>query len=83
MFPDIHPVSAFHVLIVPKTHVEDLVQLDNLQIWDTILVAVKKLAEREKLNGKGYRLVINGGGAQAINHLHVHLIGNINADRKI
>jgi diadenosine tetraphosphate (Ap4A) HIT family hydrolase len=34
----------------------------------------------EKLNGKGYRISINGGGAQLINHVHFHLMSPISRD---
>ena len=35
------------------------------------------MLRQAKLEDKGYRLVVNGGGAQIIDHLHIHLIGPI------
>ena len=32
---------------------------------------------RQGLKDRGFRLVINGGGAQIVPHLHIHLMGPI------
>ena len=32
------------------------------------------MIKEKKLEDKGYRLGINGGGAQIIEHLHIHLM---------
>ncbi|OGH19437.1 MAG: hypothetical protein A3F31_03350 [Candidatus Levybacteria bacterium RIFCSPHIGHO2_12_FULL_38_12] len=75
VFPDIHPVKPIHLLIVPKKHVPDLLELSD----DSILVAVRKtiqkMVKETKLNKRGFRVGINGGGAQAIDHVHIHLMG--------
>ena len=36
---------------------------------------VQKIIKNQKLEDRGYRIVVNGGGAQIIDHLHFHLIG--------
>ncbi|RJQ24814.1 HIT domain-containing protein [Candidatus Parcubacteria bacterium] len=73
---DIHPRVPVHLLIIPKVHIEDF-----YDVTDEVLVsaknAVRKMVDEFKLMGKGYRVVINGGGAQIINHLHFHLMGEI------
>ncbi|HVT01124.1 MAG TPA: HIT domain-containing protein [Patescibacteria group bacterium] len=71
-FADIHPLSPTHLLIIPKVHVEDFFHVDE-KTHMAIARAIKKLIDKEKLMGKGYRISVNGGGAQDINHLHFHL----------
>lgn len=75
-FPDINPLSPVHLLVIPKHHVEDFFHSDSKTI-EAISKGMKHLIDTEKLMGKGYRIVVNGGGAQDINHLHFHLRGPI------
>ena len=73
VFPDIHPIKPVHLLVVLKKHVEDFLDVkpeDLNKLTDT----AKKLIKEKGLEGKGYRLGINGGGAQIIEHLHIHLM---------
>lgn len=72
VFADIHPLSPIHLLIVPKQHIEDFFHVED-EVHLKISHAIKKLVDKHKLMGKGYRIVVNGGGAQDINHLHFHL----------
>jgi len=77
VFPDIHPVAPIHLLIIPKKHIEDYIDHNEdkliLKMTKTIQNMVKKFA----LENQGYRIVVNGGGAQVIDHLHIHLMGKI------
>lgn len=82
VFPDINPRASYHVLVVPKKHINDFKQAGETVI-NKINEVIKTLIDREKLTGKGYRVVVNGGGAQVIDHLHFHLMGNINKEREI
>ena len=89
VFPDIKPVAEVHLLVVPKRHIKEFSKLDLprhceersdaaiFDVWTEIARTLQKLIKNYKLEGKGYRIVINGGGAQAINHLHVHLMGGV------
>lgn len=76
-FKDINPTSPVHVLFVPKVHFEDLSnsygQEEELL---SLFKAIRNYIAKEKLDEKGYRLVINAGelGQQTVPHLHVHLI---------
>jgi len=71
-FADIHPLSPVHILIVPKKHIEDFFHADGKTIL-SITAAIKKLIDVKDVMGKGYKITVNGGGAQDINHLHFHL----------
>lgn len=75
-FNDIHPQALIHVLVVPKIHVDDFYNLKDESILIGIKNAIQHLID-QKLANKGYRLEVNGGGAQLVNHLHFHLMGPI------
>ncbi len=79
VFPDIHPMAPVHLLIVPKKHIKEFNSLgkEEQKIWEEMTEVSKRLIEKYGLMGKGYRLTINGGGTQLIDHLHIHLMGKI------
>lgn len=86
-FNDINPAAPVHVLIVPKTHIESLREIDetNAGILADIHLAANKIAGKlEKLHG-GYRLINNCGkdAGQTVPHLHYHLIGGVDLGPKI
>jgi histidine triad (HIT) family protein len=76
-FNDIHPIAPVHFLIVPKLHVESLVDCEEQQqtLLGKILLLAPKLAAEQGL--KGFRTMINTGreGGQEVFHLHVHVFG--------
>lgn len=77
VFPDIHPVAPTHLLIVPKSHVSEFLAVEDPNLFQKVFVIVQKMIEREGLKNKPHRIGINGGGAQDIDHLHIHLIAPI------
>ena len=77
-FRDISPKAPVHVLLIPKQEipaVNDLQDADQLLAGHLLLVA-GRLAQQLELNN-GYRLVVNCGpdAGQAVNHLHIHILG--------
>lgn len=85
VFPDIKPSAPIHFLIIPKKHLREFAALGPKEqdIWQAMIKAVHALIKQHQLDQKGYRLVTNGGGAQGINHFHLHLLGEIKKDRGI
>ncbi len=75
VFPDINPLKPIHLLVMPKKHFKDFLDLKDKTLLEKIKDIIQKMIKEQGLENKGYRLVVNGGGAQIINHLHVHLIG--------
>ena len=85
VFPDIHPIKPVHLLIVPKKHIEDFLMMNDPhnarasrgkeELMMQIIRITQEMVKKFQLENKGYRVGINGGGAQLINHLHVHLFG--------
>lgn len=83
VFKDIHPVKKFHVMIVPKIHIEDTGAVEEVALFSKLFGVAQKIIGQEKLNGKGYRISINGGGAQIIDHLHIHLMAPVTKTAKM
>jgi histidine triad (HIT) family protein len=75
VFPDIHPLKPIHLLIIPKKHIKDYLMMNDEGLMFKITKIIQKMIKAQKLEGKGYRVVANGGGAQFIDHLHFHLLG--------
>lgn len=76
VFKDIHPKALFHVLIVPKKHIDSIAHLEeqDRDLTAEMIFAAKKVAEDNNLTG--YKLIFNVGreGGQIIDHLHLHLL---------
>ena len=75
VFPDLRPIKPVHLLIMPKIHIEDFLLLEDDGLFVKIKKIIQKMVREQNLPTRGYRLVIHGGGAQVINHLHIHLLG--------
>lgn len=77
VFPDINPSADIHILIVPKEHIGgigDVTKEQGSLLSEVYQVANKLVADNHLENGL-YRVVVNGGKAQHIPHLHFHLLG--------
>ncbi|NOR69853.1 MAG: HIT domain-containing protein [Methylomarinum sp.] len=76
-FRDINPQAPVHILIIPKTHVATLNDLDDSVMAGRLLQTAVKLAKQEGLAEEGYRTVLNCNekGGQEVFHLHMHLLG--------
>lgn len=83
VFPDINPVAPVHLLIMPKRHIRDFEDFEDDILMSKIRRAIQKMIKEQKIEDKGYRLVVNGGGAQIIDHLHIHLMGDIGRKVKL
>ena len=78
-FKDIAPQAPVHVLIVPKEHVEDVLDVTaaNATIFSDLFRAVQHIAPQLGIAGSGFRTVFNSGdhACQTVFHLHLHLLG--------
>jgi histidine triad (HIT) family protein len=79
---DIHPVAPVHLLAIPKDHVLEFRFLENDATCLALKNALQKMIIETGLSDKGYKIEINGGGAQLVDHLHIHLLGPISAPKK-
>lgn len=86
-FYDIDPVAPIHILIIPKKHIETVVDLKKEEetLIGKIYSVINKIAKEEGISEKGFRVVVNckEDGGQEINHLHFHLIGGKKLGTKI
>ena len=77
-FHDINPVAPVHFMLVPKQHIDSLLDAGEAHaaLLGKLLLLAPKLAREQGLEG-GFRTVINSGkgGGQEVFHLHVHVIG--------
>lgn len=78
-FQDINAKAPVHVLIIPRKHIAGIKEVGeaDLEIVAHIFASAKKIAAGQKIDRSGFRLVVNSGAdaGQAVNHLHVHLLG--------
>ena len=70
----LNPQAETHVLVIPKTHVASLAELEDEKLMSAILKGVKATAK--KLGLTDYRTIINtgAGAGQTVFHLHVHIL---------
>jgi len=78
-FNDINPQAPHHVLVIPREHIASVadVSRDDESLVGHLCGVAARLAEQLGFAEDGYRLVVNCGahGGQAVDHLHVHLLG--------
>lgn len=78
-FKDINPIAPVHILIIPKVHLENVLDINesNADLIGHIHLIANKLAIEAGIAESGFRLVTNCNeeGGQVIFHLHYHLIG--------
>lgn len=75
VFKDINPKAPIHLLVVPKTHVASLNELEDKNLMAELLMAVKETTK--KIGLKSYKTLINTGkeAGQEVFHIHVHILG--------
>lgn len=75
---DIHPRAPTHLLVIPKHHIESLLETEakDKSLLGHMLHTLKTIAQTNGLEG-GFKTVINSGAlsGQEILHLHFHLLG--------
>lgn len=80
-FKDAHPLAPVHILIIPKEHIEGINFLGETEkdvlLAGKMIIAAKKIAEKEGIGKKGYKLLFRVGrdGGQEVLHIHLHLLG--------
>jgi histidine triad (HIT) family protein len=76
-FMDISPATRGHLLVVPRNHSRDLLEIEPDDL-EAVAVAAKGLAQRVKdaLGADGVNLINSCGGAawQTVFHFHMHVI---------
>lgn len=82
VFKSIDPKAPIHWLFVPRNHVADFHEAS-----DEVVLRIKRvISEQVKKNNwakDGYRIVVNGGTAKMVPHLHFHLLAKVSLDREV
>ncbi len=80
-FLDIAPVNQGHLLVIPKTHYENIFDVPE-ETLQKIILAVKKMAQVLDKISDGINVVSNNKKAagQVVNHLHFHVIPRLEGD---
>ena len=73
---DVYPRAPFHVLVMPRTHVAKLSELDDERLGGRLLQVARKVAQAGGV-ADNYRLVVNNGAGagQSVEHVHFHVMG--------
>lgn len=76
---DVNPKTNGHSLIIPKTHYQDLFDIES-DVLNHIMDVSKKISNllKEKLDCQGITLEENNGISQMVKHFHLHIIPNYN-----
>jgi histidine triad (HIT) family protein len=76
-FMDISPATRGHVLVIPRRHAQDLLEIDREDL-DATLAGAQRMAQRvhDRLGADGVNLLNSCGKAawQTVFHFHVHVI---------
>ena len=84
-FNDINPQAPVHVLVVPKKHFDNILDMSSdAETCREVAAAIKEVASLKEL-GSGFRVINNCGeeGGQKVNHVHFHVIGGTKLSEKI
>jgi histidine triad (HIT) family protein len=74
-FKDLTPRAPLHVLVIPRTHVAKLSELEDEVLGGKLLQAARIVAKNAG-HADNFRLVVNNGesAGQSVWHLHLHVL---------
>jgi diadenosine tetraphosphate (Ap4A) HIT family hydrolase len=82
-FLDVKPISRGHCLIIPKSHYENIYDIDENSLKQIIIIA-KKVSKllKKKLGADGVNILHASGetAQQSVLHFHLHLIPRYKSD---
>lgn len=86
-FKDINPVNPIHVLVIPKKHFKDVLDVkeEDKEIIADLFQSINKIAKTLGIEKNGFRIVNNCGedAGQEVMHLHFHLLAGKKLGTKI
>ncbi len=81
VFKDLYPKAETHLLIIPKTHYQDLPDMatNAPELTAYLMTKIGDIADQQQLTN-GFRTILNTGkgGGQVIFHLHAHILAGKN-----
>ena len=86
-FKDVNPQMPIHILVVPKKHIESIVDLndEDEMLVGKIFTAIRKIANELGIDKSGFRVISNCGedAGQTVKHLHFHILAGDKMTDKI
>ena len=80
-FLDINPANEGHVLIIPKMHVDSIIDLPDEYVLEITAESRKIIKAFEKVyNAKCYGVMQNGGANCEFGHFHFHVFPRLEND---
>jgi histidine triad (HIT) family protein len=75
-FEDTNPQAPTHFLVIPKKHIETILDADSNTLGELLNIASRQ-AVKKGISADGFRVVINCNrhGGQTVYHLHAHIMG--------
>ena len=77
-FLDINPVAPVHFLVIPKKHINNMLELEagDAALVGRMFHKAQELAKQQGCEERGGRFVINAksDGLQSVDHLHIHFL---------
>lgn len=79
-FNDINPEAPIHFLVIPKKHIESIMDFeddDDDYLLHNIMKVIADISRKKGIDDKGFRIVNNIGkdGGQTVSHMHFHVLG--------
>lgn len=63
-----------HVVVIPKTHVRSLADVDDADLLSELFRVVITVVRELRLPESNYKVIVNGGSYQSNQHLHIHVV---------
>ena len=77
-FYDVNPAAPIHILVVPKKHIETLLDVseEDGDLISYIYKIINKIAKDEGFADNGFRVIANCGedSGQEVKHIHFHVL---------
>jgi histidine triad (HIT) family protein len=76
-FLDIHPVSEYHTLVIPKKHYENIFDVPEAELLQVMQVVKQLVTLYNRKAGIQNVQIINSSGSEAqqdVFHLHFHIV---------
>ena len=79
---DIAPVAPLHLLLIPKKHIGNTLDLtsEDKELLGHVYLTAARLAREKGVAEEGFRIVNNNnaGAGQSVFHIHFHLLAGRN-----
>ena len=77
-FKDINPQMPIHILVIPKKHIEAIIDLksEDETLVGKIFTAINNIAKDIGIDKTGFRVISNCGenAGQTVKHLNFHIL---------